>query len=574
LITREFDLTIRVPQQDYNDTGIKLVQNDQNVYYFNIRITDGINDIDYSQVERATITFKKRGGNVVQGNLEPTGNGYRYMLGTNEIACPGKVIASIQLYGALDERLTTARFAFEVIQDLINPSMVESTTEFDALTKAIVMMEELEERLEDFPNIKVLGTYPTLADLLAAHPDGSGLDGGYFVVENGEFYIWSTVTNQWESLGTIKGPKGDQGPQGEQGPKGDKPAHEWQGTSLRFENPDGSWGQFVNLKGQDGTGAGDMLKSTYDTDDDGKVDAADNADKLGGIAASLYALLTNLTNKNLLHNWDFRNPVNQRGFTSTTNAEYTIDRWRSMTSGHTVELTPNGLKLTASSEAEFNYCIAQYIENYKQFEGKTLTLSVHVVENTLTQGCCLCWNDTAGSRITGTGLFSFTFTPSSLSSLGVGIQFWDRVADSGKYVVIDKMKLEIGSTSTLANDPPADYGEQLALCQRYYQKINILRPLCSCHSTRIEFMVPLSVPLRSVPTIESYSVPAWFRVDGNHYVGSDYIAASNAASVLDSNYNIFTSAITIMFSLSPEISAITNKLGYASHFTTALSADL
>ena len=284
MITREFDLTIRVPQQDYNDTGIKLVQNDQNVYYFNIRITDGINDIDYSQVERATITFKKRDGHVVQGNLVPADTGYTYKLGTNEIACPGKVMASIQLYGALDERLTTARFAFEVVQDLINPSMVESTTEFDALTKAIVMMEDLESRLENFPNIKVLGTYPTLADLLAAHPDGSGLDGGYFVVENGEFYIWSTVTNQWESLGTIKGP------QGEPGPKGDKPAHQWSGTSLRFENPDGSWGAYVNLKGQDGTGAGDMLKSTYDTDDDGKVDAADNADKLGGIAASLYAL--------------------------------------------------------------------------------------------------------------------------------------------------------------------------------------------------------------------------------------------------------------------------------------------
>src|SRR5690606_29007739 len=119
---REFDLTIRVPQQDYNDTGIKLVQNDQNVYYFNIRITDGINDIDYSQVERATITFKKRDGHVVQGNLVPADTGYTYKLGTNEIACPGKVVASIQLYGALDERLTTARFAFEVVQDLINPS--------------------------------------------------------------------------------------------------------------------------------------------------------------------------------------------------------------------------------------------------------------------------------------------------------------------------------------------------------------------------------------------------------------------------------------------------------------------
>jgi hypothetical protein len=39
---------------------------------------------------------------------------------------------------------------------------------------------------------------------------------------------------------------------GGQGEKGDPPAHEWQGTALRFENPDGSWGQFVDLKGEKG----------------------------------------------------------------------------------------------------------------------------------------------------------------------------------------------------------------------------------------------------------------------------------------------------------------------------------
>lgn len=41
---------------------------------------------------------------------------------------------------------------------------------------------------------------------------------------------------------------------GEQGPKGDKPDHEWKGTKLRFEKPDGSWGKFVDLKGADGKG--------------------------------------------------------------------------------------------------------------------------------------------------------------------------------------------------------------------------------------------------------------------------------------------------------------------------------
>lgn len=40
-------------------------------------------------------------------------------------------------------------------------------------------------------------------------------------------------------------------------------------------------------------GAGDMLKSTYDTDNNGQVDKADDADKLGGVSASSYLRNTN-----------------------------------------------------------------------------------------------------------------------------------------------------------------------------------------------------------------------------------------------------------------------------------------
>lgn len=36
------------------------------------------------------------------------------------------------------------------------------------------------------------------------------------------------------------------------GDKGDKPNHEWNGTKLRFEKPDGGWGKYVDLKGKDG----------------------------------------------------------------------------------------------------------------------------------------------------------------------------------------------------------------------------------------------------------------------------------------------------------------------------------
>ena len=74
----------------------------------------------------------------------------------------------------------------------------------------------------------------------------------------------------------IQGPEGPQGPQGEKGatgdpgPKGDTgatgpagadgadglpPEHEWQGTALRFKEPNGSWGQAVDLRGPAGSSA-------------------------------------------------------------------------------------------------------------------------------------------------------------------------------------------------------------------------------------------------------------------------------------------------------------------------------
>jgi len=54
----------------------------------------------------------------------------------------------------------------------------------------------------------------------------------------------------------FKGETGAPGPQGSPGPPGigEILAHEWQGTSIRFQNPDGSWGQWVDLQGERGIG--------------------------------------------------------------------------------------------------------------------------------------------------------------------------------------------------------------------------------------------------------------------------------------------------------------------------------
>lgn len=75
--------------------------------------------------------------------------------------------------------------------------------------------------------------------------------------------------NITDSSGTIttpnlKGTEGGPGEKGDTGPKGDKPAHQWVGTSLQIENPNGTWGTAINLKGESGEGSGNMHTSTYD----------------------------------------------------------------------------------------------------------------------------------------------------------------------------------------------------------------------------------------------------------------------------------------------------------------------
>jgi len=67
-----------------------------------------------------------------------------------------------------------------------------------------------------------------------------------------------------------RGPKGAPGEKGDKGDKGDEPAHEWNGSKLRFKKPDGTWGSYTELKGQKGErgpmGEGGGWGSRFDPD--------------------------------------------------------------------------------------------------------------------------------------------------------------------------------------------------------------------------------------------------------------------------------------------------------------------
>ena len=49
-----------------------------------------------------------------------------------------------------------------------------------------------------------------------------------------------------------RGKQGEKGERGEPGPMGPRPDHEWRGSELRFEHADGSWGEYVDLRGPPG----------------------------------------------------------------------------------------------------------------------------------------------------------------------------------------------------------------------------------------------------------------------------------------------------------------------------------
>ena len=181
------------------------------------------------------------------------------------------------------------------------------------------------------------------------------------------------------------------------------------------------------------------------------------------------------SNPNLLINWDFRNPVNQRGQTSYVGAGYGIDMWwlqhlsrLQIEDGY---VTYSGMwELRQRFECPLVAGIYTLSIKAANCNGKTVfqcaSAQSEVIVEIAIPEIGAEWEFKKITFYTGKSI-------SRISFYNIGQE--DATMD------IQAVKLEVGSISTLALDlmQPSDYAAELRKCQRYFQKGRTCRMVTS-----------------------------------------------------------------------------------------------
>lgn len=215
-----------------------------------------------------------------------------------------------------------------------------------------------------------------------------------------------------------------------------------------------------------------------------------------------------VSNRNLLINWDFANPVNQRGqttYTASGTYSYTIDRWRVRGQTQITVLGNNGGITYGNNPSSTGYAILeQIIDNMSDIEGKALTMSIIIDGQLVTMAIDSGWTFPADSYI---GLKSIYHELMSVSiqayankQIGVYIYIGGFAAANTNYT-LSKIKLELGSVSTLLNDPPQNPNEELIKCLPYGERFGKGVWGKANSTSSIYLAYKYSIPKRVAPTV-------------------------------------------------------------------------
>lgn len=230
-------------------------------------------------------------------------------------------------------------------------------------------------------------------------------------------------------------------------------------------------------------------------------------------------------NPNLLDNWYFVRPVNQRGQTKYTGSwVYTIDRWfLGGEPSNSMEITDGGIHVSYTMPG---WNVIQKLKNVL-CKGKTYTFSV-IYKSTLPLRLVVSWGDNkyfyneSSPATNEWALATITGTVPADAEIAYEQVMFQLLGSVAGTIDIKATKLEIGSTQTLAhlgngnwvlNEIP-DYGEQLRKCQRYFLKIGDVVHYCSLGNgvarddQFVSITISTPVTMRTVPGL--VAVPAGF----------------------------------------------------------------
>lgn len=188
-------------------------------------------------------------------------------------------------------------------------------------------------------------------------------------------------------------------------------------------------------------------------------------------------LAEGVSNRNLLDNGYFADPINQRGQTEYTEYGYTIDRWKMVynDSGYGVTLNDGFATISGGSTKETR--LDFLFENSSAYYGKEATVSVMTNDGTVYSSTKALPVPDGVGYVTTSYIYSDNFSCLA-QAYPSGQLIFRIVAKLGCSVDIVAVKLELGSQSTLENDAPPNKAEELAKCQRFFQRYRTesLRP--------------------------------------------------------------------------------------------------
>ena len=261
-------------------------------------------------------------------------------------------------------------------------------------------------------------------------------------------------------------------------------------------------------------------------------------EQIDSINNALTNVEDNLSHQNLLDNPWFT--VNQRGESSylQTSQVYTVDRWKK-DGGLKVEVQSDGaLKLYRIANG--NNAIVQVLESslVQELSGKQVTISVIAKKDGNAQLRLDATNvsDNYFDLTSEYKIYSatYTVTPNDNTwNVFPRILVTDYTTDA---VYIKAVKLELGSVSTLAMDTAPNYQQELAKCQRYFERIGgttyeFFATGMFQSATNVELITHVT-PKRTIPTITfNGTVYIWDynNQDANAHTSTSIGSGSNCA---------------------------------------------